>query len=177
MPYSPPPQPFDEENQNENSPLLPVTQENNKRPKTPENKKIYKTSSSQTDFKRNIKEIDILQAHDKLITQDITFLNSKTQLEETRTRVKGVYAAWLGDTKHRFDCQLAIGCLNDRELQGYVSAKAQSLFLKTHYPEAVPPHNPNGTPPSDHTIATVFEILYFTQEGFDLHYLKTTFDI
>lgn len=116
-----------------------------------------------------------MNAHDQLISQEITFLNTKTQLEETRTKVKGVYAAWLGDTKHRLDCQLAIGYLNDRELQSYVTAKSQAEFLRMHYPEAIPPRNPNGTSPSDHTIATVFEILYYTQEGFDLHYLKTTF--
>jgi len=155
--------------------LLPNKVKGPENPKTLENLKIYKTSFTQTDFKREIKENDIRQAHDQLITQEITFLNNKTQLEETRTKVKGVYAAWLGDSKHRLDCQLAIGYLNDRELQSYVSAKAQAAFLRTHYPETVPPHNSNGTPPSDHTVSTVFEILYFTQEGFDLHYLKTTF--
>jgi len=140
-----------------------------------ENQNKYKTASTQTAGTLSFSEDEVSGIHGQLVLQDVTFINSKTQMEETRSRVRGVYAAWLGDTKHRLDCQLAIGCLNDRDLQNCVAAKYQAQYLRQHHLELVPPNNPNGTPPSDHTVATAFEILYYTKPGFDVRYLQDTF--
>jgi len=152
-----------------------ITENTNKTSKTLKKTKTYKNTGSQTNTPPEVSGAEASHVHDQIIMRDITFMNCKTGEEETRHMVKGTYAAWLGDTRHRLDCQLAIGYLNDKELQGYVSAKSQAQFLKQYYPELTPPPHPNGTPASDHTVATVFEILYFTKKGFAEFYLNTQF--
>jgi len=157
----------------ESSPLL--SQNISKNTKTIGGDKCYKDAGIQTSTPPSISEVEASRVRDQIVMQDVTFVNQKTRLEETRAKAKGTYAAWLGDTRHRLDCQLAIGYLNDRELQSYVSAKSQAAFMQAYYPDFVPQPNPNGTLPSDHTVATAFEILYHTKEDFDTFYLETTF--
>jgi len=177
-----PPHPTcDLEAQNEASPLLVNCNvsggqnQKQKKQKAKEQHPPMVDSGINTDITFEPKITDLATVWKELKTYEITFKNNKTGEIETRTKERSNYAAWLGDTEHRLDCQKRIGELNDQELQRYVTAKAQAEYLRTRFPEAVPPKNPNGTPPNDHTISTVFEILYHTQPQFSAVYLKDVF--
>jgi hypothetical protein len=169
-----PPLISDLEAQNESSPLL--SQNRKKQKEQKQNKtQNYKNSSSQTEVSGDLSEEVLKNILNQLEEYSITFINKKTEQVETRLKTRSNYDSWLGDTKHRLACQIHIGELNDQELQRYVSAKAQTEYLRNHHPEAIPPNNSNGTPPSEHTISTVFEYLYHRQPGFAAKYLQDVF--
>lgn len=69
--------------------------------------------------------------------------------------------AWSGDIAHRNLVHDWVGYIGP-SLDLFVSAASQAQWLKEHHPALVPPKNPNGTPPNDHTVSSEFEYLYAT---------------
>jgi hypothetical protein len=165
---------FDLESQNENTPLLPRPKNEQIKQKQKKTQN-YKNNGCQTELSGTLPREVLTEIFENLKEYEITFINRKTELVETRSKTRSNYNSWLGDTEHRLACQRHIGELNDQELQKHVSAKAQAEYLRNNHPEAIPPNNPNGTPPSEHTISTVFEYLYHCQPGFSSEYLRNVF--
>jgi hypothetical protein len=79
------------------------------------------------------------------------------------------FAAILGDLDHKKDVYLLVGTFGPRA-EAFFTNQAQADFLRSHFKELVPPNNPNGTPPSDHTVGTAFEFYYATRQSFRVHY-------
>lgn len=80
------------------------------------------------------------------------------------------FSAILGDLLHKQDVYLLFGDFGSGP-EAYFSNHSQASFLRTHFPELVPPPGSPDQPPSDHTLGTVFEYHYYTHLGFKLHYL------
>lgn len=70
------------------------------------------------------------------------------------------YNALFGDLRHREDVYLYLQKWGPEVIDRFFSARSQAIWLKKYAPELVPPNNPNGTPPSDHSVSTYFEVAY-----------------
>lgn len=77
-----------------------------------------------------------------------------------------------GDLLHKQDVYCAYHSVSDLEALNKLTNSAQAAWLKSRYPDLVPPKNPNGTPPSDHSVATVFEAEYTLLSDLRRHYLR-----
>ncbi len=80
-------------------------------------------------------------------------------------------SAFFGDLEHRRDVCIALGRF-DNVAQQFFSNSSQANFIRKYCPGLVPPDSPNGTRPSDHTIATVFESAYKADPWFPTRYLR-----
>jgi len=80
------------------------------------------------------------------------------------------FAAILGDLQHKLDVYLTVGTYGPIA-EAYFPNSAQATWLRTHYPELVPPPAQPGQPPSDHTLGTVFEFHYYSDLPFRVNYL------
>jgi len=81
------------------------------------------------------------------------------------------FAAILGDLEQKKDVYLAkrdFGPHIDR----LFSNTAQAQYLRDFRPDLVPPCEPNGTCPSDHTLGTIFEAAYYSNIQFRTEYLQ-----
>jgi len=78
--------------------------------------------------------------------------------------------AYRGDLIQKEDLLLWFGSQAHPDFLLLIQAEQQSAWLKEHRPALVPPKNPNGTPPSDHTVSTVFETQYSTDFRFRREY-------
>lgn len=81
------------------------------------------------------------------------------------------FGAVLGDAKHKQDVIIAFGSFGP-EVNPYLSNAHQARWLKAVYPKLVPPKNPNGTPPNDHTVATAFEYYYEIYPALQVQYRR-----
>jgi len=93
---------------------------------------------------------------------------------ETVSRILDDQKTWislLGDAKHRYDVYLNLREYGTEIDNTYLSASAQARYLKANRPDLVPPRQPNGTEPSDHTVSQVFEFQYETSPLFRSTYL------
>lgn len=70
------------------------------------------------------------------------------------------FDAVIGDLLHKQDVYLNFGRVDSLVVQRFLTNKAQADWLKDNLPQFVPPNNPSGDPPSDHTVATIFEVKY-----------------
>lgn len=77
----------------------------------------------------------------------------------------------IGDLEHKRDVYLHFGRVDNLVVSRFLTNRAQSDWLRENYPALVPPDNPNGTPPSEHSVATVFEIKY-NDPSFKTIYLR-----
>jgi len=81
------------------------------------------------------------------------------------------FTAILGDLAHKQDLYLAAGDFGPR-IERYWTAKEQSAYLRAYHPDLVPPKNPNGTDPSEHSVSTAFEFFYYTTPSLRVRYLR-----
>lgn len=81
--------------------------------------------------------------------------------------------AWHGDLLQKAHIVMSLPRINHDLLAQLTSNAHQAKALATLRPDAVPPPNPNGTPPSVHTIATQFEVLYATDLNFRLDWAES----
>lgn len=70
------------------------------------------------------------------------------------------FNAILGDLRHKEDVYIILQKWGPEVINRFFSAKSQASWLKQYAPQLVPPKNPNGVPPSDHTVSTYFEAAY-----------------
>jgi hypothetical protein len=80
------------------------------------------------------------------------------------------FTAILGDLEHKKDVYIHYGTYGPA-VEKFFTNLHQSRYLQVHYPSLVPGKAPDGTPPSDHRIATVFECLYYRDPIFRSAYL------
>jgi len=83
------------------------------------------------------------------------------------------FKAVLGDLKHKEDVYIKFNTVSDPKILALLSNKSQAEWLRKHEPGLVPPGNPNGQPPSDHNVATVFEFCYLSEPAFRHHVLSS----
>lgn len=93
-------------------------------------------------------------------------MSTTTQFNELQLK------AISGDLLHKQDVYCASHSVSDPGALQLLSNAAQASWLRSHYPELVPSPNPNGTAPSDHTVATRFEIEYTLLSDFRRHCLR-----
>lgn len=79
-------------------------------------------------------------------------------------------AAYLGDQEHKRDLLLIFGVPSNPHFLSLISAVEQARYLRSEAPELVPPKNPNGTAPNDHTVSTAFERQYHVSPAFQFKY-------
>ncbi|QGW08825.1 hypothetical protein [Fusarium graminearum alphavirus-like virus 1] len=70
------------------------------------------------------------------------------------------YNALFGDLKQKEDVYIILKKWGPEVIERFFSAKSHASWLRRYAPEFVPPDNPNGTSPSDHTVSTYFEAAY-----------------
>lgn len=80
-------------------------------------------------------------------------------------------SAYRGDLQHKLDLHRLFDNCSDPQFLVLLTATSQAHYLRSHRADLVPPPNPNGTPPSDHTVATFFEHYYFVDNSFASRYL------
>jgi len=79
-------------------------------------------------------------------------------------------SAFDGDLRHKVDLRSMGFQPSDSDYQLLVMNSSQSVYLQKFHPDLVPKSG-NGTPISDHSIATVFEHHYFTDIVFRSKYI------
>jgi hypothetical protein len=92
------------------------------------------------------------------------------QLSSSDTELQ--ISAVAGDLLHKQDVYCAFHSVSEPRALGLLTNTAQARWLEAHRPDLVPPHNPNGTPPSDHAIATRFEAAYLPLSTLRQAYLQ-----
>jgi len=75
-----------------------------------------------------------------------------------------------GDLLHRQELLTLFGAQTAR-YDFLVQNKVQADYLRQFEQSLIPPNNPSGDPPSDHTLGTVFEDNYFNSIVFRVNYL------
>lgn len=80
------------------------------------------------------------------------------------------FIAIFGDLRHKNDIYTICGDFGPA-VDKFFSAPHQADYLRLHEPHLVPPNNPNGTPPNDHTVSTAFEFHYEQSPLFRSSYL------
>jgi hypothetical protein len=70
------------------------------------------------------------------------------------------FTALFGDLKQKEDVYIYFQKWGPEVIDRFFTAKAHAAWLRKYAPELVPPKNPNGTAPSDHTVSTYFEAAY-----------------
>lgn len=81
-------------------------------------------------------------------------------------------SAYRGDLEHKLDLHRLFGDCSDSDFLVLLAATSQATYLRNKRPELVPPKNPNGTVPNDHTVSTYFEHYYQVDNDFAKRYLK-----
>jgi hypothetical protein len=71
-------------------------------------------------------------------------------------------SAAAGDLLHKTDVYCCFNSVSNPEALKLLTNPHQSEWLKQHFPSLVPPPAGDGTPPSDHRVATAFEVNYLT---------------
>jgi hypothetical protein len=79
-------------------------------------------------------------------------------------------SAYIGDLHHKLDLLKLFEGPSDLTFLSLITARSQASYLRSHWPERVPSDNPNGTPPSDHTVSTAFEHFYHVDALFVRRY-------
>jgi hypothetical protein len=79
-------------------------------------------------------------------------------------------AAYFGDQEHKRDLLLIFRFPSDTNFARLITATEQATYLRNKFKEFVPPNNPNGTAPSDHSVSTAFEYQYHTNPDFVFAY-------
>lgn len=77
----------------------------------------------------------------------------------------------IGDLCHKQDVYLHFGRVDQLVVQRFITNKAQADWLREHLPGLVPPPDNSGNKPSDHSVATVFEVKY-NEPSFRSSYLS-----
>lgn len=85
-------------------------------------------------------------------------------------KISPTHAAWLGDALHVYHIRTLLPLVNGQAQEQYTAGVAQTRALTQLRPSALPPANPNGTPPSIARISTVFETLYYEDLSFRREY-------
>lgn len=99
-----------------------------------------------------------------MVTTPVTIsISSNSSLRES---------AYRGDLHHKLDLHRLFDNCSDSRFLILITASSQASYLRTNRPELVPPSNPNGTAPSDHTVSTSFEHHYLVDNTFASQYLK-----
>jgi hypothetical protein len=80
-------------------------------------------------------------------------------------------SAYLGDLDHKRDLVKLLNTVSSARFLSLVTARSHAAYLRRFRPDLVPPSNPNGTPPSDHTVSTAFEHNYHIDNSFVFAYL------
>lgn len=80
-------------------------------------------------------------------------------------------SAYRGDLQHKLDLHRYFNNCAAPSFLVLIAASSQAHYLRTERPDLVPANNPNGTPPSDHTVSTFFEHQYTIDNTFAGDYL------
>lgn len=80
-------------------------------------------------------------------------------------------SAYVGDLQHKLALHSLFGSRSHPRLLELQTAVSQAAYLRAKRPDLVPPNNPNGTPPNDHTVSTAFEHFYHVDSAFVTAYL------
>lgn len=97
----------------------------------------------------------------------LIFQTQPTPEEKHQFQLRAV----LGDLQHKADVYLATQRFDNDIVIKLLTNKAQADWVREYCRELLPPHNPNGTPPSDHTVASCFEEAYYTKPQIKVRYL------
>jgi hypothetical protein len=89
-----------------------------------------------------------------------------------KIRLNDETLAKLGSLKHELFVLEAFGDVHNSRYNQLLTVSNIATFVHLNFPELVPGDNPNGTHPSDHTVAKVFRIHYFLDQEVRQVYFK-----
>jgi hypothetical protein len=81
------------------------------------------------------------------------------------------FTSIIGDLRHKIDCYLVAGSFGPAVERFFTNA-SQADYLRSYYPDLVPPKDPAGNPPSEHTLGSIFELHYARDPVFVSKYLN-----
>jgi len=82
------------------------------------------------------------------------------------------FASLIGDYQHGLDVHLITGKFGPVITRTYLTNEAQARWLKEHYPGLVPGKDPQGNPPSNHQLGSIFECNYNRDIAFRVTYIS-----
>jgi len=87
------------------------------------------------------------------------------------------FIAALGDLRHKESVYVHFRSTSDPLVLRLLRNDEQADYIRRRYPHLVPSPQPDQPPPSDHSIATVFEYQFYTDPFFVSHYLTFLIEV
>lgn len=66
----------------------------------------------------------------------------------------------IGELQNRSDVYIHFGRVDAPLVNKFLTNQARADWLRTNHPALIPQNDPSGNPPSDKTVATIFQVHY-----------------